>query len=142
MLGTSEARYLIEIDGITAIESSEASGLKKTHEEFELSVSNRPNPILGRGNFKVEALTIKHAHALNSVGEEYFEWFEGYIHGVNVEKRSARLIILEQNGDTPTAIYELIDCVPLTLEPQTHTAGGRNASYFNFSIRPEDMRLL
>lgn len=142
MEGTSEGRYLFELDGITAVRSSEVSGLKKTHEEFEMYESNQPMPHLGRGHFKCDAITIKHAHALNQTGAEYFDWMEGFLFGVNVERRSARLIVLREDGDTPEAIYELLDCIPISLEPQTQTAGGRNASYFNFMIRPTDMRLL
>lgn len=140
-MATSEGRYLIEVDGITAVESTEVSGVNKTHQEFELFISNRPNPILGRGHYKCEKITVKHGHALNSAGEEFFAWFDGYINGTNVEKRNARLIILEEDSDTIAAIYELEECVPIMFGPDTHTAGGNNASYFRFEFRPTNMKL-
>jgi phage tail-like protein len=140
--GTSEGRYLFEFEGITSIRSSEVSGVKKTHEEFELYESNRANPHLGRGHFKCEAVKVKHAHALNEAGDEVFQWMSEFLSGANVERRGGRLIVLDEDGTTPVATYELLKCIPISFEPETHSAGGKNASYFSFTIRPEDMELL
>ena len=140
--GTSEGRYLFEFDGITAIRSTEVNGLKKTHEEFELPESNKGNPHLGRGHFKCEPIKVKHGHALNSTGEEFFQWMELFIKGDSVERRGGRLVVLDEDGISPVSIYELFDCVPISFEAETHTAGGKNASYFSFTIRPEDWELL
>jgi len=140
--GTSEGRYLFEFDGVTAIRATEVSGLKKTHEEFELYESNRPNPHIGRGHFKVEAVKVKHGHALNSTGQEVFKWMDDFVRGFSVERRGGRLIVLDEDGLTPIAVYEMTLCVPISFEPETHSAGGKNASFFDFSIRPEDLFLL
>lgn len=140
--GTSEGRFLIEVDGISAIRAAEVSGVSKDHEEFELYESNRPNPHLGRGHFKCGDISVKHAHALNEAGLEFFRWMDDFVRGNNVERRSARLIILDEDGRTPVDIYELERCIPKKFEAETHTAGGKNASYFKFTLRPEDFRLL
>jgi phage tail-like protein len=139
--GTSEGRYLFEFDGVVAVRSSEVSGVKKNHEEFELYESNKGNPHLGRGHFNCEALKVKHAHALNQTGVEFFTWMDDFVKGISIERRGGRLIILDEDGDTPTAIYEFQNCIPKSFEPETHTAGGKNASFFDFMIRPEDFVL-
>lgn len=139
--GTSEGRYLFEFDGVTAIRSSEVSGIKKMHEEFELYQSNKPNPNLGRGHFKCEPVKVKHAHALNQTGEEVFIWIQSFLNGDIVERRGGRLIVLDEDGTTPVSTYELLRCIPISFEPETHSAGGKNASYFSFTIRPEDIEL-
>jgi len=140
--GTSEGRYLFEFDGVSAVRSSEVSGVKITHEEFELYESNRPNPHLGRGHYKVDTINVKHAHALNSTGQEVFQWMSDFIRGDNVERRGARLIVLDEDGQTPVDIYELLQCVPISFAAETHTGGGKNASMFTFAIRATDMQLL
>ena len=140
--GTSEGRYLFEFDGVAAVRSSEVSGVKITHEEFELYESNRPNPHVGRGHYKVDTINVKHAHAMNSTGQEVFQWMSEFIRGGNIERRGARLIVLDEDGQTPVAIYELLRCVPISFTAETHTGGGKNASMFTFSIRPEDMQLI
>lgn len=139
--GTSQGRYLFELDGVTAVRSSEVTGVNKGQEEFELYESNRPNPHLGRGHFKCEKIKVKHGHALNETGAEFFQWLNEFVNGDNVERRSSRLIILDEDGQSPVAIYELEKCIPISFSPDTQQAGGKDANYFNFEIRPEDMQL-
>jgi phage tail-like protein len=140
--GTSTGRYLFEFDGIAAIRASEVSGLKKTHDEFELFESNRPNPRIGRGHFKCEPVSVKHGHALNETGDEFFLWMELFIKGDSIERRGGRLIELDEDGDTPVATWELFDCIPISIAQENNTGGGKDASYFTFVIRPEDLELL
>ena len=64
--GTSTGRYLIEMDGVAAVRSSEVSGVGLDHQPFELFESNRPNPRLGRGHYKIGEIRVKHAVALNN----------------------------------------------------------------------------
>jgi phage tail-like protein len=140
--GTSQGRYIFEFQGVTAIRATEVSGVSKTHEEFELYESNKANPRLGRGHFKCEEIKVKHGHALNSTGEEVFLWMEMFLNGSNVERRGGRLIVLDEDGRTPINIYELFDCIPKKFEADMHQAGGKDPSYFSFTIRPEDMEML
>jgi phage tail-like protein len=139
-LGTSESRYLVEVDGVTALDVSEVSGFGKKHTPFKLSVGNRPSPILGRGNFEIEEVTFKHAHALNNAGQEFMQWLEDFTDGIDTSRRSARVIVLDEDGQSPVAQYELLDCVPTSFKIETHTAGGNNPSYFSFMLMPENMR--
>jgi phage tail-like protein len=139
--GTSEGRYLFEFDGITAIRASKVSGVSKDHKEFELYVGNQPNPFLGRGNFTCGDLNVQHADALNQTGAEVFQWLDDFISGRSVERRGGRLIILDEDGRTPVAIYELQDCVPKRFMAEDRSAGGAGASFFSFTIRPTDWQL-
>lgn len=140
MQGTHEGRYLLEIDGVTSVRASEVTMPGKDHTPFELYVGNQPNPILGRGNFKIDALTFKHATALNQSGEELFRWADDFMDGIDLSRRGARFIVLDEAGVTPIEEYELEDCVPTSFKPETHSASGTNASMFTFGLRPTNMR--
>ncbi|HKO43332.1 MAG TPA: phage tail protein [Pyrinomonadaceae bacterium] len=142
MEGTAEGRYLLEIDGVSSIRASEVTMPGKEHTPVELYVGNQRNPILVSGNFKVDALTFKHAHALNQSGEELFRWIDGYLDGVDQTKRGARFIIMDEGGSSPLEEYELQECVPTSFKPETHSASGTNASMFTFGLRPSNMRRL
>jgi phage tail-like protein len=140
--GTSEGRYIFELDGVSAIRSSEVTGVGKNHEEFELYESNRPNPTLGRGHFKCDKIKVKHGHALNQTGAEVFVWMDDFLNGLNTERRNARLIVMDEDGRSPVATFTLRRCIPISYMADTQTAGGKNANYFNFEIRPEDMEMI
>lgn len=140
--GTSEGRYLVEIDGVTAVRATEVSGLKLQHDAFELHEGNKPNPSVGRGNFKVPEITVKHAHALNETGTEVMQWLQDFIRGVDLTRRGMRMIVLDEDGISPVSTYELQDCVPCDYTVETHSGGGNNPSFFSFMIRPEDMQML
>lgn len=140
--GTSEGRFLFELNGIVSVRATEVSGVGVNHEEFELYESNKPNPNLGRGHYTCDMINVKHAHALNQAGAEFFRWMKDFITGDSVERRGGRLIVLDEDGKTPVAIYELLRCVPKKYEAETHSAGGKNASFFRFQLRPEDMVVL
>jgi phage tail-like protein len=142
MEGTHEGRYLLEIDGVTAVRASEVTMPGKDHTPVELYVGNQPNPILVRGNFKIGDMTFKHATALNLAGEELFQWADDYMDGVEVGKRGVRFVVLSEDGFTPVEEYELQECVPTSFKPETHSASGSGASMFTFGLRPTNMRRL
>ena len=96
--GTSAGRFIFEFDGVAAVRASEVTGIGVMHEEFEFYESNRPNPHIGRGHYKCDKLKVKHAHALNSTGREVFQWFRQCVKEGNVERRSGRLIVLDEDG--------------------------------------------
>jgi phage tail-like protein len=52
-----------------------------------------------------------------------------------------RVIVMDEDGRTPVMTYELTNCIPKSFEQETLTAGGNNAAYFKFSVRPEDMEV-
>lgn len=138
---TTENRFLFELDGVTAFVASEVNGVGKDHTEFELYVGNRANPIIGRGNYKCTDVVIKQAHALNEAGFEFMRWMDDYLSGRGGEKRGARLIILDEDGVTPVATYELLECVPKKYEAGNGTASSNNAAMFTATIRPTDLIL-
>jgi phage tail-like protein len=139
--GTAASRYVVEIDGVAAIRASEVSGVGMEHTLVELHVGNRPNPILVRGNFKVNEVTFKHGHALNSAGVETMAWMQGFINGDVVERRNMRLVIMDEDGLSPVAEYDMSGCVPTKFMVETHQGNANDPSYFSFSLRPEDLRL-
>lgn len=139
---TSENRFLLEIDGIGTIRATEVTMPDKEHTPFELYVGNKPNPILGRGNFKVNEMTFKHATALGQVTRELSQWVDDYTSGIDVAKRGARFIVLDEAGISPVDTYELRDCVPTRFKAETHGAANTNASMFTFGLRAEDSILL
>ena len=102
--GTSSGRFLIEIDGVTSAEASEVSGIGIKHEPFKIAIGAQANPILGRSNYECEEVTMKHAYALNSTGNEVFAWFGDYIKGYTTDKLNMRLIQLSEDGFGTAAI--------------------------------------
>lgn len=139
--GTSEGRFLIEVGGIAAVRASEVSGVDKTHTPFKLSEANRPNPRLGRATFECGVITVKHAHALNSAGEEFFQWIDFFVTGADLSRRSARVIELDEDGQSPVGIWECVDCIPISIKQESNKADGKEASYFTFTFQPENIDL-
>lgn len=137
--GTSEGRYLIELDGVTAVRATSINAFGKKHTPFKLWEGNRPNPHIGRGNFEIEEVSVTHGHALNNTGDEFFLWLESFVNGVELERRTMRVIILDEDGQSPVEIYTLRQCVPTEFGPEAHKGGGNDASFFHFKVQPEDM---
>jgi hypothetical protein len=132
--GTHENRYLIEIDGIGQIRASEVTMPGKEHTPVELYVGNQKNPLLLLGNFKVEALTIKHASALNETRSQYSQWLDDFLAGIDLQRRTARMVVTDEDGVTPVE-----ECVPTSFKLETHSASGTGASMFTIGLRPENM---
>jgi phage tail-like protein len=137
--GTSAGRYIIEFDGISAMRSTSVTGVGEDHDEFELYESNKVEPNLGRGHFKCGDVTIKHAHALNGTDSEAFAWFRQWRDGGSIERRGGRLIVLDEDGQSPVRTYQLLRCVPKKFAPENQEAGSKEANFFTFVFRPESM---
>lgn len=140
--GTSEARYVIEVDGVSAVRASEVTGVGLDHTPFKLYESNRGNPMLGRGNYECTEVKIKQGHALNEAGQEFFQWVADFVRGEDVERRFARLIVYDENGRTIHKIWEMHECIPMKMEEDNHKSGGSEPAYFNVSIKPTDLELI
>lgn len=138
MPGTSNAHFLVEVDGVSILEASEVEigGIK--HEPFKLSVGNRPNPYLGRNKYEAEEVKIKGAYALNSQGEELFSNFRNYIQGFNVSKLNMRVIQLAEDGFRTVVIHDFIECVPTMFQPEAKKADSKDAAYFSIGFKPTD----
>lgn len=137
--GTSAGRFIFEMDGVAACRASEVSGVGVKHEPFKIGVGDQANPILGRGNFECEEVTVKHAHALNSAGGEIFNWFGDYIRGDRTDKLSMRLIQLGEDGKQTEAVWELVDCAPTAFSQETNKGDSSDASYFTLKFKPSDL---
>lgn len=143
--GAASSRYKVELDGIAGCRASEISGIGIKHEPFKIGVGDQANPILGRGNYEGNEITVKHAHALNGTGREFFNWFGRYIKGDTVEKRSFRLIQMTEDGKGTEAIWECIDCVPTEFNQETNKgaeSSSAEAAYFTMKFKPEDVKYL
>lgn len=138
MNGTHAGHFLVEMDGVTAIEATEVTGLKLTHEPFEIRTGNRAMPIYGRGKSKIEPVTLKHAKALNAAGREIFQYFSDYVNGLIVEKRNFRVIQLEEDGFTTHAVYDAVDCVPKEFSCD-QKADGNEPAYYSVVLQPTDL---
>ncbi len=138
MPGAANGYFLVEVDGISIIEASEAEIGSPKHEPYKIGVGNRPNQYLGRGKYEVEEFKLKNAYALNREGEELFEYFRRYIRGLTVEKVNIRVVQMEENGLTPYRVHEMIECVPTTYKPEGKKGDSKDAAYFEMAFMPTD----
>ncbi len=138
MAGTANGYFLVEIEGVSVIEASEAEvgGLK--HEPVKIGVGNRPNPYLARGKYEGEEFKLKQAYALNQEGEELFKYFRDYLRGLTVEKRNIRVIQMTENGLGIERTHECIECVPTTFKPEGKKGDSKDAAYFEIAFLPTD----
>jgi len=137
--GTWEGRYIIEMDGVPVIQATEFSGGVWKHTPAKFTPSNQFYPNLPRGTAEVEEVKVKHATALNSAGSNVWEWWIFFVAGIDVQRITFRFIVLDEDGETPIATFTYMNCSPGDFGPDPHNAGGQNASFFNFSIKPETM---
>jgi hypothetical protein len=140
--GTGENRYQIELDTIPLIQATEVSGGTLDHTPFELFISNQPNPIIGRANFKIEEVTVKHAFALNGDEQQVFDWIDDYVTGDDVTKIGCRVVVFDEDGMSPVATIQFMQIVPTKWKMENMSSGGNNPAYFSFSFRPTDMQVM
>ncbi|HMU34481.1 MAG TPA: phage tail protein [Pyrinomonadaceae bacterium] len=141
MPGTHSGHFLVEMDGVAAIEATQVSGLKKTHEPAEIKTGTRPMPFYARGKSKCETVTMKHAVALNATGREIFRYFNDYCEGLTTEKRNFRVVQLAEDGAGIAGIYDCIDCVPKEFSVEDNKGDGSDAAFFNVVLQPTDLRI-
>lgn len=137
--GSNEGNYLIEIDGITAVRAMNVSGGGMDMTPTLTPEGNRPNPHIGGGPYEIAEITVKHATALNETGREFFSWAYDYAKRRTTERRSVRLIELDEDGATPVHTWEWIGCVPTSIAPDDRSARGNNSASFTFKLKPEDI---
>jgi phage tail-like protein len=133
-----QGNFLVEIDGVTALEATECTGGDLKHEPVEMSVGTREKPIYGRGKSKIEPVKLKHAKALNNSGAEIYQWFNDFHRGIAVDRRNLRVIQLDEQN-TPVESTDYIDCIPTNFTPVDHKADGKDAAYFSAEFQPSDI---
>ncbi len=142
---TNEGRFLVEVDGVPSVRAASVSGLRLDHTVTEIGEGNRPNAHLVRGNYSVDDVTIKHGHAIpgaENAAQDIFDWVKGVARGGQpVERRTLRVVLLDEAGIRPIRTYELRRCLPRTFSEDDHNALGNNAATFTFSVKPEDMQV-
>lgn len=138
--GANEGNFLIEMDGVTAVRAMKVSGGKLNHTPTLITEGNKPRARVVRGNYEVDELSVQQASALNDTGREFYDWLYAYANGGDVEPRGVRLVVLEEDGLTPNEVWDYIDCVPTSFQPDDRTARGTNAASFTFAVKPSDVR--
>ena len=141
---SSEGRFLLEADGVTAIMATDVTPGGFKHTPHKHQSGNQPNPDIGRGNYEIEEFTFKHATANGAAGEQLRDWLMTYARGGGgvAQKRNFCFIVMDESGSLPVETTELYDCVPTMYKAETHTGSGTNVSQFSFSIQPTDMEVL
>lgn len=138
MPGAGNGYFLVEVDGVSAIEATECDIGGVKHEPFKIAVGNRPNPYLGRGKFEVEEVKLKGAYALTSQGEELFQAFNDYIRGFTTQQLSFRVVQLSEDGFSTLKVHEFIECVPTMFQPEGKKGDSKDAAYFTIAFKPTD----
>ena len=138
MAGTSAANYLIEVDGIAVCEAQEIESGEVKHEPFKIHTGTRPNPILGRGSFEVGEIKVKQCYALNNEGAAFAQAFQDYIRGLNLTKLNIRIVTLDEDGRTPIASDDYIECVPTLFQPDAKKGDSKDAAGFTIGFMPSD----
>jgi hypothetical protein len=135
-----EGNYLLELDGFGAISATEVALPSKTHTPWEHQPGNQASPDLGRGNFKVEEMTFKHAHGVGQIADQLNAYFDDYLDGVRTDKLNGRFIVNDESGLVPVMTYEIVDAVPTQFKIENHSGTGTGVSMFTFGLRPTNFR--
>jgi hypothetical protein len=138
MPGTANAHYLIEVDGVSVCQAQEVETGGIKHEPFKIFTGDRPNPTLGRAKYECEEVKIKQAMALNAEGLEFVNLFQNYARGLDVTKFNIRVVTLDEDGFSPIATDDYIDCVPTSFAPEGKKADSKDAAYFSIGFMPTD----
>lgn len=141
-MASAEGRFLLEIDGITAIIATEATPPGFKHTSVKYQPGNQDHPEHVRGNTEIEELTFKHARAVGPSGRELVQWLVNYANGLAVVKKNCRFITMDEAGLTPVEVWEMTDCVPTMYKPDSGSGAGTNIATFSFNLQPTYARLL
>jgi|SRR5205085_10436811 len=139
---SSDNRFILELDGFPAIAALDATLPSKAHTPFEHQPGNQAMPDLGRGNFKCDDLTLKHAHNVGGLDDSLARYFDLYTEGIITDKLNGRFMVMDESGLVPVKTYDIIDAVPTMFKPEQHTGTGTNVSSFSFGMRPTNFRLI
>jgi len=132
-------QFIVEIDGITRIEATKVDGLEAfKHTPSKLNTGNRNRAIYGPGNYEVGVVTVNHAEAFGQTAREVFEWHRNYHKRIDLGKRNARVIQLDDDGATPAAEYLLTECVPVDYKHDGLDATSSDPGFITFSFQPDD----
>jgi hypothetical protein len=137
-MSTVLGNYLIEVDGVTVCQAQEVETGGAQHKHNTTYVGNRANPVISRGKYEIDEVTIKQAHALNAEGLEFVRLFQNYLHGLDMTKRTIRIVTLGEDGFTAVAIDEYIDCVPTKFVPEGKKAASNDTAHFSITFKPTD----
>jgi phage tail-like protein len=139
---STENRFLLEVDGVTAIVAMEATPPGRKHTPVKYQPGNQSRPIHLRGNTEIEEFTFKHARAIGQVGQQLLTWLIAFDEGDLVETRNVRFITMDETGRTPVETWEMTDCVPTMYKPDSSSGTGNNVASFSFSLQPNNARLI
>lgn len=138
--GASQANFVAEVDGVAAFEATEAEGFNKTHEPYQIQVGNKEMPYQGRGKSKCDEVTLKGAFKVTNAGADFHRQFQEYSRGDSVRKVNVRVVQMSEDGKSPIATHECIDCVPTGFKPMGNKAGEKDAAMFEIKFQPSDYK--
>lgn len=141
-MATSKGRFLLEIDGITALVATDATPPGFKHTPGKYQPGNQSHPTHFRGNYEIEEFTFKHARAVGTQGRELVRWLIDFAEGLNVVKRTVRFITMDETGRTPVETWECRDCVPTMYKPDEGTGSSVDTALFSFSVQADHAKLL
>lgn len=141
-IGTNQGRYIVEADGFPVIRAMSFSGGAINHTPTLLNEGARSAPHVLRGNHEIDELTIKQGSALNDVGFNFFRWIDDFVRGITNERKTFRLVTLDETFDEAVEVWEYIDCVPTSLAPDDREARGNDPASFTFKVKPSDAVLI
>lgn len=138
MPGTSIGNYLVEVDGVGVCQAQECDTGGVKHEPYKIFTGDQPNPTLGRDKWECEEVKLKQAHLLNNEGAEFARIFQDYIRGIDLTKINIRIVTLDEDGITPVATDDYIECVPTMFQPETRKGEGKGPAHFTIGFKPTD----
>lgn len=138
---TSAAKYRIEIDGLPVIYATEADLPGKKANLHTHQPGNQVNPVYGPSTIEVEEFTFKHATGQGNVDVQMDAWFDRFHQGLDT-KRNARLVIFDKTGRTPIRTWEMLNCCPTMVKPESHSGNSTDTSLFSFTLQPEQARII
>jgi len=136
--GVSAGYFVVELDGVAAMEATEVTGVETEMEPYEIIPGTRDTPIYGRGKRKTAPVTVKNATALNNAGREMFQWLNDFAKGIAVERRNMRIVQLGEDGRTPVVQTDLIECIPTKFALDDYKGDAKEGHMFSFTVQPSD----
>lgn len=127
-------RYQIEMDAITCVRFSEATGIKaSTALETYREGGNNVHEYAMIGAQTFEPLVIK--KGFYSAGSEFFIWMKSlHIKTKKIERKNMSLIILNDKYEE-TGRYNFYKCFPIEYEGPTFNATAKDIAFESIKVR-------
>ena len=127
--GTPEGNVLVEIDGIDDFSATRVSGGVERNSVLSIGEGNSPYQHKVRNTSEVDDLTIEVSIGrYENAMEQLRAWRRDVRDGINVVRRNARRIIMDETGRTPLNTITYADCLIVSISPNDQSARGDAAA--------------